>query len=143
MKIVVFAPTASDMSTGLATLTGQADVIVLSTFPAQWDDAESVAVGSSGLLARLSEFARRTPPGRVLRRLTPLDPGAMFALRVRQSDAARSAISEADVLVSIERDAHFAVWRAARELGGRGRSVSAVAGFPAARSAVRSLNRGS
>ncbi|UNK69725.1 hypothetical protein [Microbacterium sp. H1-D42] len=141
MKIVVFAPTADDIRASLATLTDHAEVTVVSAAHAQWDGAYSVAVGGSGIRERLSEYARRTPPGRVLRRLTPLDPGAMFAHRVRRSADAGAAIAEADLLVSTERDAHFAVWRTARDLSARGRRISAVAGFPAARAAVDRFSR--
>lgn len=143
MKIVVFAPTTADIRVGLATLTDHAEVTVVSAAHADWDGAHSVSVGTSGIRERLSEYARRTPPGRVLRRLTPLDPGAIFADRVCKSADARTAIAEADLLVSTERDAHFAVWRTARDLEARGQQIAAVAGFPAARAAAKRLSRDS
>lgn len=133
MRVVVFAPSASELDTGLADLGSVADVLVITTAPTVLRGVEVLAVGVPRARARLSNRFRRTMVGRVLRRVTPLDPGAMFAGRVRRSSAARSAIAEADLLVSAERDASFAVWREARRRARQGRAVAAVAGFPAAR----------
>ncbi|WDH79815.1 hypothetical protein PTQ19_05080 [Microbacterium esteraromaticum] len=143
MRIVVFAPSAGDIAGGLKSLAAHAEVTVVSTMPAQWPDADSLAVGTSPLRLRLSEFARRTPPGRALRRLTPLDPGAMFAHRARRSAQAQAAISAADLLVSVERDAHYAVWREARRRRRQGAPVPAVVGFPAARVTAGRFSRDS
>lgn len=143
MKIVVFAPTTRDLDDALATLGRDVDVFIVSTSPVPSARATPVAVGSSRAWSRLSELARRTAPGRVLRRLTPLDPGVAFARRVRRSAAARAAIDSADLLVSVERDAQFTVWTESRRRSRRGTRVAAVSGFPAARSAVQRLSDGS
>lgn len=140
MRVVVFAPTNRTIGDGVAALADAADVTVLSFGPSSWDGAGSIAVGAPGIRTRLSELARRSAPGRVLRRLSPLDPGAIFARRVRTSAEAQAVIGEADLLVSVERDAQFAVWREARRRARRGSAVAAVAGFPAARIAVRGLS---
>lgn len=143
MRIVVFAPAAHDLEDGLAALGPDADITVVSTLAVPPDRVSRVAVGASPFWSRLSEFTRRTPPGRVLRRLTPLDPGVLFARRVRRSATAQAAVASADLLVSIERDAQFAVWTEARRRSRRGSAVAAVVGLPAAHAAVRRLSVGS
>ncbi|MEV7620308.1 hypothetical protein AB0N59_09210 [Microbacterium sp. NPDC089321] len=140
MRVVVFAPTIRSIGDGVSALADAAEVTVLSFAPSPWEGARSVAVGTPGIRSRLSDLARRTPLGRVLRRLTPLDPGAIFAQRVRRSPEAQAAITAADLLVSTERDAQFSAWREARRRARQGAPVAAVTGLPAAGVAVRRLS---
>lgn len=89
-----------------------------------------------GVWEKISRFASRTVIGRVLLRLTPLDPGVQFWTASRKDGQARAAISRADLLVAIDRDTAYAAWRWMRARRRKGASVSAVFGYPAGRALI-------
>lgn len=82
----------------------------------------------------IDDLASRSVVGRVIRRLTPLDPGSTFWRSTRRSAAARESLRKADLVVALERDATYAAWRWVR--AERSSGLRAVYGAIAARAAV-------
>lgn len=140
MNIVIFAPSSEYDPTNLPALPADAHVAVIA-----WDG--KVPEGVTGIpLPRptgVSESLRRTMsgslPGRVLSRLTPLDPGTTFWRYVRRSAAAGKALREADLVVAVERDAAYAAWKWSRSAR-RGKALPTVFGYPAARAQIERLS---
>jgi len=139
MHIVVLAPGAGYDQSSLGSLPETARVTVVA-WEGKRPDVDTVSLHRpGGLAARVSKAAAKTMPGRVLVRLTPLDPGATFFRATRASAAAREAIRSADVLVAAERDAAYAAWRWAKAAARAEATLSAVYGYPAGRAAVEQV----
>lgn len=126
IRVVVLAPAGGPVREALPGGGVVQDVVTFAT------GAGGIAVPRPGmLLQRLDAWALRTPIGRAVRRLTWLDPGVVFWRATRRSAAARQALSDADVIVAVERDALFAAYMWARAR--RQDAVDVVDGYAAAR----------
>lgn len=141
MRIVVFIADGAEHSDAVEALARTAEVTVVARACAGVRTPGTVVLTTSPRIARLSAALQRSSPGRVLRRIGPLDPGSVFLRDVRRSSDAIAAVTAADVLVATDRDSVFAVWRLARSSRGN-RAARAVAGFAAARQIVQSEEPG-
>ncbi|MBN8205698.1 hypothetical protein JF550_06970 [Microbacterium esteraromaticum] len=137
MKIVILAPGGGYDASALPMIPTDSQVSVLGF------ESSPEVVGTvvplqrpGGWRAKLTAAAARTMLGRVLLRLTPLDPGVVYWRATQASDVARKAIRDADLLVASERDAAYAAWRWHRAHAKVGRQVGSVFGYPAARAAI-------
>ena len=136
MRVVVLSP-AGVFDTGSLPSLADVEVSVVSWSGANAPDATNVVLpGSTGPRNRVIAVAQRSVIGRVLLRLTPLDPAVVFWRATTASDAARAAIRSADLLVAPERDGIYAAWRWCRIGRRAGTPINAVFGYPAARAAL-------
>lgn len=87
-------------------------------------------------LHRAASSLLRTLPGRVVVRLTPLDPGVLFWRATLHSPDAVASLERADLIVAGDRDTAYAAWRWARRARGTARVVRAVSGYPAGRALI-------
>jgi len=133
MKIVVLSPSGRNISASVRTLPPDAQISVVTSAAVAHDEFEIVRLAPpSAPLRAVDAWLLRTPVGRAMRRLSPVDPGSVFERSTRSSSAAAAALVGADLIVAAERDAVYAAWRWARRT-----SAQAVVGFPAARMASR------
>lgn len=139
MMIVLLAPSGAVTAEVARGWPDDADVSVVSWTPLPEDrGVEQILVAPPrGLVATLGGWAMSTTPGRIIRRLTALDPGSQFWRATWTDPSARGALSGSDIIVALERDALFAAWKWARR-GRRGRTrATVVSGLPAARATAR------
>lgn len=141
MRVVVFIADGAEHARAVEALARTAEVTVVARAGSGVSTPGTVVLSTSPRIARLSAALQRSLPGRVLRRIGPLDPGSVFLRDVRRSSDAIAAVTAADVLVATDRDSVFAVWRLARSSRGN-RTARAVAGFAAARQIVQSEESG-
>lgn len=130
MQVIVFAPNGIAREL-LAELESTAQVTVV-----RWSGgmpaSDRTHVITRPLRAqRVVDRLSGTLPGRMIVRMLPLDAGARFWRASRGSAALTELVLHADLLVSAERDAGFAVWKWMRR--SRRASPAAVRGIPAAR----------
>lgn len=137
MRVVIFSPTDSYSPDSLPALLQTDEVTVV-----RWDGAGvtdapnrlSVRQGSGA--AKIVAAAAGNVLARTLVRATPLDTGARFWRATRSDARIREVVRRADLIVSPERDGGFAAWSWRRLAARKGREIVAVAGYPAARTAI-------
>ncbi|MCR2824035.1 hypothetical protein NQ160_00670 [Microbacterium sp. zg.Y909] len=130
--MVLFAPSGVDAQT-LARLAPETSEIVT----IGWSGTHIVVPRPSSSVRALDAILLRTPAGRALRRLSPVDPGAAFFRATLRSVEARDVVARADLLIADERDGIYAAWRWARRRRRRaGAPVPAVVGLPAGRARI-------
>lgn len=87
---------------------------------------------------RILTFARRTALGRNAVRLTPLDPSRRLWRAARRDARLAELVRSADVVVAVDRDAIFTVWKMTRSRR-YGTAWAAVYGASAARFALDAM----
>ncbi|TFV83795.1 hypothetical protein E4V99_01515 [Microbacterium sp. dk485] len=139
MRVVVLSPRGVADLAALGESVERTQVTVISATGEGRVDVVVRGPGRFGCLLRAA--CERTLPGRILLRLTWMDPGATFWRALRSHGAAVRALRAADLIVAPDRDGVFAAWKAARALSRRGRQVAAVYGYPAARARLDGMRR--
>lgn len=136
MNLVIFSPADSYGPKALPAL-GEADTVTVvcwGTPDARTDDR--IRVAQRPLPARLVAIASGNVLTRTIVRALPLDTGARFWRATRSDARVEAAVRQADLIVAPERDGAFAAWSWRRVAERRGRRIPAVAGYPAARTAI-------
>lgn len=119
MNLVIIAPSGAVRSAMARLALEDTDhVTVISSAPPDVESSAvrslvfSVALGPAG--AMLMRVLSRTPVGRNLARLTPLDGGRRMARVALRSAAVHDAIRRADLVAVLERDGILTGWKAQR-----------------------------
>lgn len=141
MRVVIFSPTDSYTPTTLPGLT-DADVVTVVRWQAEAgvDDstANRICVRQRSLSATIASVASGNVLTRMFIRVLPFDTGARFWRATRSEPTVVDAVRRADILVAPERDGGFATWSWYRLAARKGHETVAVAGYPAARTAIES-----
>lgn len=140
MRIVVLAPSGGFAGSVLPGLPSDAVVSVVALPGTTNEGAEVVQVSlPAGVGERITRVAARSVPGRVLLRLTPLDPGVRYWRSAMKSERARALLARADIVIASERDAGYAAWRWTRAMRRTRPERVAVFGYPAGRAAIERI----
>lgn len=135
----VVAITAHTQDTPLPSeLTARADILRVGPAPQGTRHVDHVlSIRQPSTLARRIEgFAWRSPLGRNLIRVTPLDRSRRLWRAARSDHRLRAILSTADIVVALDRDAILTVWKLARMRDADAR-WDAVYGGPAALFALK------
>ncbi|WP_400994010.1 hypothetical protein [Agromyces sp. GXQ0307] len=136
MNVVVFSPTDSYGPDAIPALDGNDTVTIVCWGAATELDDGRIRVAEGALAARLVAAAARNVLARTIVRALPLDTGARFWRATRSHPGITEAVRHADLIVAPERDGGFAAWSWRRLAERKGRRITAVAGYPAARTAI-------
>lgn len=138
MKIVVLSPAGVF---DRASLPGQHESSIELIAWSENDLARTIVLTRpTGLARRFADRVSRHIVGRILVRLTPLDPSVAFWKATRRDPRASAAVLAADLVIAPERDACFAAWKWNREARRGNRAPRSVFGFAAGRTILAEVH---